>query len=249
MIMKKILCILLITILTVLTVVLSGCNEEKKDNPETKATETTSQTEETKPKKAKKNYDIQGYLDSFVKGDSDFYGTWQPETFSYMNVMFRNDNLAEMITGSEGYFSEYGIDEKNKTVKLQLMPNVIDGEYNYEFSDDKQKLTLTSDSTEYVFVKQNDFTMVPEPPEKPMIDSDILGWWENKDGLFYCFQKDGLMYENNISMETVYTYTHQDNKIVATYSIGSDMTDEFIYSFKNGELTLDGEKCTKKEMD
>ncbi len=247
--MKKVLCILFVTVLTVLTVVLSGCNEEKKDNPETKATETTSQTEETKSKNTKKTYDIKGYLDSFVEGDNDFYGTWQPESFSYMNIVFRNDNLAEMITGSEGYFSKYGIDENKKTVKLKLMPNVIDGEYNYEFSDDKQKLTLMLDSTEYVFVKQKDFTMVPDPPEKPMIDSDILGWWENEDGLFYCFQEDGIMYENSISMETVYTYTIQDNKILATYSIGSDMDDEFTYSFKNGELTLNGVKCTKKKMD
>ncbi|MCR5653461.1 MAG: hypothetical protein K6F88_06640 [Ruminococcus sp.] len=246
--MKKFLCIFFSVVLTVSAVVMTGCDGEKKDNAETKGTETTSQTEETKADKKGGLSEIESYLEKFTEGDSDFYGAWQPESFNYMSVVFRNDNLAEMVTGTEGYFSKYTLNEKKKTIKVQLMPNVIDGEYSYEFSDDKKKLTLTLDDNELVFIKQKDFSLIPEAPEKPVIDSEILGWWEDENGLFYCFQQDGIMYENSISMETCYTYTIKDNKIKATYSVGTEMNDEFTYSVKDGVLTLNDVKCKRKTV-
>ncbi|MBR1731398.1 MAG: hypothetical protein IJ725_03060 [Ruminococcus sp.] len=247
--MKKFLCVAFAIILTVSAVMLTGCDDKKDNKDTTKSSETSSQSQETTTQNKDNNTDIKSYLDSFIKGDSDFYGAWQIEDFSYMSIILRNDNMAELISGgTEGYFSKYTLDETNKTLKVQLMPQVIDGEYSYSFSKDKQKLTLTLGETSLVLVKQKDFSLLPKAPEKPVIDSDILGWWENEDGMFYCFQDNGIMYENSISMETCYTYTVDDGKIKAVYSSGGEMTEEFTYSIKNGELTLNGVKCTRKDI-
>ena len=244
--MKKTLCIFFVIVLAFSAVALTGCGGGKDNKTETEA---SAQTEETTANKAD-NSEIKSYLDQFVEGDSDLYGAWQPEDFSFMTILFRNDNLAEMVSGgTEGYFSKYTLNEEKKTVTVQLMPNVIDGEYKYSFSADKQKLTLTLGESSLTLIKQEDFTIIPDAPKNPVIDSDIIGWWENEDGLFYCFQKNGIMYENNISMETCYTYTVKDGKIKATYSSGDEMTEDFTYSVKDGVLTLNGVKCTKKDME
>lgn len=252
--MKKIFCVLSAVILVFCSMIFSGCDgneNKKKETAQTESTEQTTQTkttEEATQSKASADSDIQKYLDSFLEGDNDFYGAWQPEGFKYMSILFRNDKLAEMVTGTEGYFSKYSVNTKKKTVSLRLMPKVIDGEYSYKFSDNKQKLTLTLNGSTLKLIKQKNFSMLPKAPKKPTVDEDILGWWENEDGLFYCFQSDGIMYENSISMETCYTYTASGNKIKATYNSGGKMTDDFTYSFKNGTLTLNGSKCKKKTV-
>lgn len=241
--MKRFLCITLAAVLAVFSLVLTGCDDDNNKKSATKATETTSQTEKTVG-----NNEIQSYLDSFTKGDSDFYGAWQPENFNFMTIIFRNDNLAELVSGeNEGYFSKYTL--KDKTITVQLMPNIIDGTYNYKFSEDKQTLTLSSGSSEIVLKKQKNFTIVPKAPKNPTIDKEIIGWWENSDGAFYCFQEDGVMYENSISMEFCYTYSAENGKIKATYYSGGKQSEEFTYSVKDGNLILNGNKCTKKNME
>lgn len=244
--MKKYICVITVVVLVFSTLIFTGCDDNKGKTSATKATE--SQTEQTTEKKTDNNSDIQNYLDSFLEGDNDFYGAWKIKGFSYMNILFRNDKLAELVTGTEGYFSKFTVNQKAKTVTVQLMPNVIDGAYSYKFSDNKQKLTLTLDNNTIELVKQKDFSMLPKAPKNPKVDSNILGWWENADGMFYCFQDDGVMYENSISMETCYTYKAENGKIKAVYTSGSKMTDEFTYSYKNGKLILNGEKCERKKV-
>ena len=245
--MKKVLCILTALIITITASALTGCGSGNANNTETKAAETTSET--VKRSSEKGQGEIKAYLDKFLEGNNDFYGAWKIENFDYMRILFRNDNLAEMVTGTEGYFSKCTIDTKKKTVTVQLMPGVIDGKYDYEFSKNKNKLTLTLDGKSMVLIRQKEFTLLPDAPKKPVIDKEILGWWENEDGLFYCFQEDGVMYENSVSMETCYTYTVNNGKITAVYLSGGEMTDEFTYSSKNGELVINGVKCVRKKMD
>lgn len=244
--MKKYICVITVVVLVFCTLIFTGCDDNKGKTSATKATE--SQTEQTTASKTVSNSEIQNYLDSFLEGDNDFYGAWQVKSFSYMTILFRNDKLAELVTGTEGYFSKYSVNTKSKTVTVQLMPNVIDGTYKYEFSDDKKSLTLTLDNVTIELEKNNNFSMLPKAPKNPKIDKNILGWWENSDGLFYCFQDNGIMYENSISMETCYTYKVKDGKINAVYTSGSKMTDNFTYSFKKGTLILNGEKCKRKKV-
>lgn len=126
------------------------------------------------------------------------------------------------------------------------MPNVIDGTYDYKFSEDKQTLTLSKSNSEIVLEKQKDFTIVPKAPENPKVDSEILGWWENEDGAFYCFQENGVMYENSISLECCYTYSAENGKIKTKYNNGTDERENFTYAVKEGNLVLNGTKFTKK---
>lgn len=248
--MKRILSILLVMILTLSVLSLTACDEDKKE--ETKSTSTKPKASSSQPKDStdtKADSQIQSYLDSFVKGDSDFYGAWQMKGMENLIIIFRNDKMAEMVMGgTEGYFSKYTLDESKKTVTVQLIPDAIDGTYTYEFSQDKNKLTLTLDGSKLEFSRDKDFTIVPKPPKKAEIDKNLLGWWENTDGFFYCFQENGIMYENSISMETCYTYNASDGKIKAVYSSAGEMDENFTYSFKNGELTINDSKCTKKDM-
>lgn len=241
--MKKIICLFIVAVMVLSTALFTGCGKDNKKESETKS-------ESTKAAKVDSNSEIQKYLNKFLEGDSDFYGAWQMEGFDYMTILFRNDNMAEMVSGgTEGYFSKYTLKNEEKTVTVQLMPNVIDGEYKYEFSKDKKKMTLTLNSSKLVFNRQKDFSLLPEAPKNPKIDKDIIGWWENDDGLFYCFQSNGIMYENSISMETCYTYSVENGKIKAKYSSGGEMDEEFTYSYKNGKLTLNGSECKKKDME
>ena len=238
--MKRILCITLAAVLAMFSLVLTGCNDKKE---ETKSTETSSQTSQT-PQTAGDN-EIQSYLNKFTEGKNDIYGAWRPKNFDFMTIIFRNDNLAELVSGeNEGYFSKCTV--KDKTVTIQLMPNVIDGTYDYKFSEDKQTLTLSKSNSEIVLEKQKDFTIVPKAPENPKVDSEILGWWENEDGAFYCFQENGVMYENSISMECCYTYSAENGKIKAKYNNGTDEKENFTYAVKDGNLILNGSKFTKK---
>ena len=240
--MKRFLCITLAAVIVLFSLILAGCNDENKKTSETKVTETSSKTSQTVG-----DNEIQNYLDSFIKGKSDFYGAWKPKDFNFMTIIFRNDNLAELVSGeNEGYFSKYTL--KDKTINVQLMPNIIDGTYNFKFSEDKQTLTLSQGGSEIVLVKQKDFTIVPKAPQNPTIDKEILGWWENEDGSFYCFQQNGVMYENSISMEFCYTYSAGNGKIKAVYNSGGKQNEEFTYSVKNGNLILNGNRCTKKKM-
>lgn len=255
--MKRFLSAFLIIVLAFSVLSLSSCGDDKKDETKSEQAKTSSQSDSSKSGAntgKKTNSDIQSYLDSFVEGDSDFYGAWKYKDMQYLTIIFRNDNLAEMVMGgSEGYFSKYTLNESKKTISLQLIPDAIDGIYTYEFSNDNKILTLTrsEDKDKLVFTKQENFTIVPKSPKNPKIDKNIIGWWESKskDGLFYCFQDNGVMYENSISMETCYTYNAENGKIKAVYSSAGEMKEDFTYSFKNDELTLNGTKYTRKNME
>ncbi|MBR2108928.1 MAG: hypothetical protein IJ932_03125 [Ruminococcus sp.] len=238
--MKRLLCIALATVLAIFSLALTGCDDNKNKTSETKSTEISSQSAENVGEN-----EIQSYLDKFTKGKNDLYGAWRPKDFDFMTIIFRNDNLAELVSGeNEGYFSKYTL--KDKSITLQLMPNVIDGTYKYSFSQDKNTLTLSKGDSEIVLIKQKNFTIVPKAPKKPTIDTEILGWWENEDGAFYCFQENGVMYENSISMECCYTYSAEDGKIKAVYNNGTKDKEDFTYSVKDGNLILNGTKFTKK---
>lgn len=238
--MKRLLCITLATVLAIFSLALTGCDDNKNKTSETKATETSSQSAENVG-----NNEIKNYLNKFTEGKNDLYGAWRPKDFNFMTIIFRNDNLAELVSGeNEGYFSKYTV--KDKTITVQLMPNVIDGTYNYSISKDKKTLTLSFNNNEIVLEKQKDFTIVPKAPQNPKNDTEIIGWWENEDGSYYCFQKNGVMYENSISMECCYTYNAENGKIKAVYNNGTEEKEEFTYSFKDGNLILNGAKFTKK---
>ena len=221
-----------------------GDGSSQSENPTTAPTEST--TAETKPAEKKTSNELKKYEKSFVEGDSPVYGVWKLSNLDYMYIIFRNDKLAELAMGSEGYFSKYKLDEKAGTLTVQLLPGSIDGEYNYEFSEDYAELYLTLDGETLTLIKEKKYTMIPSAPENPVIDENLLGWWENADGMTYYFGEDGLMYNNAIARETYYTYSAENKKITAVYNYGGDMDETLSYQLKDEKLIVDGDEYTRK---
>ncbi len=239
--MKRFTVLALAIVISLSSLAFAGCGENNtKSRPTTEATAATTAETTSQPSD---NEELSKYLNSFIEGDEEIYGVWSLE---YMTVIFRNDNLAELVMGSEGYFSKYQMDKKKKLLAVQLLPNTIDGAYTYNFSDDGKTLTLTLDSQTLTLEKQSDFSMIPKAPKNPKTDSSILGWWENSEGWIYYFGNDGIMYNNAGSRETCYTYSTENGKIKAVYTYGGELEENLTYKVKGKKLVIDGETYTRK---
>lgn len=235
--MKKRISLLIIGTIA-LSAMLCSCN----NNPATK--ETTAPTETTSIKTGKymdSTKILTDYANSSVKGKNPIYGTWIIEGYSIPCFIFRNDGLAEMAMGSEGDFTKFTLDTANKKLSASFILG-INGSYNYKLSDDEKLLILTNESSTVTLEKQKDYNFIPKAPKNPKVDNTILGWWKSDDGQMYYFGGDGLMYSNQISLETYYTYKINGNKIKATYNYGDDVTVELKYSYSKGVLKINGNK-------
>ena len=238
--MKKIIALLLSILIVFSAAALGGCN---KTEPEP----TESSTEATQPDVVNSSEDELGeYLAKFTEGDNPVYGTWKLDNYSYLSFVFRNDNLAEMVMGTEGDFTALKLDEENKTLTVQFILG-LNGTYSYTVSDDGKILSLKQGANTTVLKRAKDYDIIPKAPKKPKVDSDILGWWESESGLVYFFGADGIMYSNHISMETGYTYTAKNGKISATYQYGGDVKTELSYKYKDGTLTIDGNEYSRMD--
>ncbi len=233
--MKKTVSLLLSFLIMISAAAFGGCNktEPKKTEPSTGAAKSGKVRSSEK--------ELGKYLKKSTKGDNPIYGTWQLENYSYLSFVFRNDNLAEMVMGTEGDFTALSIDEKNKTVTVQFIIG-LNGTYSYSVSDDGKILSLRQGGKTTVLKRCEDYDIIPDMPKKPKVDDEILGWWESENGLIYYFGGDGIMYSNQISMETGYTYTAKKGKISAVYEYGGNVKDELSYKYKNGTLIIDGNK-------
>ena len=213
--MKRFTVLALAIVISLSSLAFAGCGENNtKSRPTTEATAATTAETTSQPSD---NEELSKYLNSFIEGDEEIYGVWSLE---YMTVIFRNDNLAELVMGSEGYFSKYQMDKKKKLLAVQLLPNTIDGAYTYNFSDDGKTLTLTLDSQTLTLEKQSDFSMY--------------------------FGNDGIMYNNAGSRETCYTYSTENGKIKAVYTYGGELEENLTYKVKGKKLVIDGETYTRK---
>lgn len=257
--MKKYISALTALLIILSTVLIGGCEEKtdkiKKKTTAVSETATASQvvTENTKPagKKTDSSYtsaQLKKYLDSFVKGKNPVYGTWKIKGDKTINYIFRNDNFAQMVFGTEAMFAELKINEADKTLSVMFIRG-MNGDYTYSVSKDGKTMTLKSDKDSFTLEKQQDFSIVPKLPNNPKIDKKILGWWKNSGGNFYFFASDGVMYSNNISIETGYTYNAGKGKINAVYDYAGKTDISFKYKLKKGHLYIDGEEFIKYTPD
>ncbi|MBQ5398031.1 MAG: hypothetical protein IIU14_01190 [Ruminococcus sp.] len=222
----------------------SGCGEKPAKTVETTAP-TTKKTVSAKAEKGSKAL-LDSYLHSFVEGDSPIYGTWQIEGVDYLSFIFRNDGLAEMVMDSEGDFTALKLNEKKKTIELYFALG-LNGSYSYNVSEDGKTLTLSQSKKEITLKKQKDYSIVPKAPKKAKVDSDLIGWWKSEEKQFYYFGSDGIMYSNNISMETAYTYSAESGVINAVYNYGGEVKKDFDYNIKAGKLIMDDQSFRKFE--
>ena len=186
------------------------------------------------------------------EGD-DFAGAWQivdgeGSQFKSFVYVFDGNKKAYLIVGTNGYVENYSVENKDdgsgnivSTITAQMMFG-INGTYTYEFSDDKNELTLTNIKTKKTtkLKKLATFSYVPIPDPDPVIDEDLLGAWKDKNGEYYYFDKSGIMYENYGVSFYFAKYSAKDGQITYTYTSNKEETKTFKYSVDGDTLTLDG---------
>ncbi len=237
--MKKFISILTAVLLFSSALFLNGCNTVNK----TQSSKSTEKAQTSAEKKGSVS-ELKSYLLEPVKGKNPLYGTWKIEGVDVVSFIFRNDNLAQMVMGTEADFASLSVDAENKTLSVSFVLG-LNGDYSYNLSKDKKELTLTSKDKKIKLIKQKDYNLIPKAPKNPEIDNKILGWWQNEDKQIYFFSDNGIMYSNNISMETCYSYNAKNGKINATYNYGGDVKISLDYSCKKGNLIINGTKFKK----
>ena len=238
--MKKFVSILTVVLLFSSALFLNGCDSNNKTQS-VKSTDKTTDKAQTSASKKGSVSELKSYLLEPVKGENPLYGTWKIKGVDVVSFIFRNDNLAQMVMGTEADFASLSVDDKNKTLSVSFVLG-LNGDYSYKLSKDKKELTLTSKDKKIKHIKQKDYNLIPKAPKKPEIDSKILGWWKSEDKQIYFFSDNGIMYSNNISMETCYSYNAKNGKINAIYNYGGDVKISLDYSCKKGNLIINGTK-------
>lgn len=191
------------------------------------------------------------------EGD-DFAGAWQivdgeGSQFKSFVYVFDGNKKAYLIVGTNSYIENYGVEDKDdgngnmvSTITAHMMFG-IHGTYTYQFSDDKNELTLTNIKTKKTtkLKKLATFSYVPIPDPDPVIDEDLLGAWKDTSGEYYYFDKSGIMYENDGLKFCFSKYSAKDSKITYTYTYLKEETKTIKYSVNGDTLTLDGSSYKK----
>ena len=245
-ILIKILCAVLVLSSTA---VFAGCGQDNS------LVATTSSIEET-TEDSKMNVSEQADLSKLhainYEGD-EFAGAWQivdgeGSQFKSFVYVFDGNQKIYLVIGTTCYIEDYSVENKPdangnvvSTVTAQLMFG-INGTYTYEFSDDKNELTLTNVKSNKTtkLKKLATFSYIPIPDSEPVIDNDLLGAWKDKNGESYYFDKSGIMYENYGVSFYFAKYSAKDGKVTYTFTSNKEETNTVDYSIKDDTLTYNG---------
>lgn len=180
-----------------------------------------------------------------VKDGDPFAGSWritggtgsQLKNFVFSFDGNKNDCL---IVGTTGYCGTYQLEEKDgKDVFSTHLMFGLDGDYTYEFSEDKQSVVLTAleDKSTTTMQKDGTYSCVPAPVKDPVTDEALLGAWKDDTGEYLYFGRDGVMYKTQIHITfTYYTYAAKDGVIKASYSTNKEQEETFTYRVDGDKL-------------
>lgn len=238
--------------------VFAGCGEDNS------LVATTSSIEETTDD-SKMNISGQADLSKLhtinYEGD-DFAGAWQivdGEGSQYKSFVyvFDGNKKAYLVIGTTGYVENYAIKDETddsgntmSTITAQLMFG-INGAYTYQFSDDKNELTLTNTKSKKTTTlkKLATFSYVPIPDPEPVIDEALLGAWKDDNGEYYYFDKSGIMYNSYGVTFTFAKYSAKDGKVTSTYTSNKEETNSVDYKVDGETLTYNGNPFKKIQVD
>ncbi len=244
--MKKFSIFYMILALIITTVMFTSCGNDNSNSSSSSTEVTTEATTQTTTAPAKE--------------DNLFIGSWQleeenGENHTLFTYIFENDTQAFMAMDNVAYGAEYILDVNvsgKKTISIQFYYN-LNGTYLYEFSEDGKKVTLTEDGKENSVVmtmnKVEDYNFMPEAPKTLEIDEKLVGTWKDKNntGISYEFSDNGTVIYNNYNVVITYAqYSAKDGKINLTYTMGSEVTDSYNYSFEGDVLTIDSLEFVKQ---
>ena len=186
---------------------------------------------------------------------NDFAGAWhiterdEGDTYQSFTYVFDGDSSAYLIMGSMGYISNYELNTDINQIATQMMFG-INGKYTYEFSDDKNTVTLTDSKTQKktTLEKYMSYSCIPLPLPDAKIDSALVGAWKDDSGGFLYFDDQGIMYETQKGLSfTFYNYSAEDGNINTRCYMPDETKAEISYSVNGDTLTYNGYKYTKTE--
>lgn len=195
-----------------------------------------------------------------TSAENTFIGTWQlvdenGNNHTLFSYVFENEKQVYMAMDNVAYGAEYTLSfnaSGKPTIATQLYYN-LNGTYVYEFSDNGNKVTLTEDGNAngnvITMVKIDDYNFMPDAPENPEIDQNIVGVWKDKNGTgitYEIFDNGTLIYNNYEVMITYAQYSAKDGTLNISYKMGTEVTDNYNYSISNDVLTIDGIEFVKE---
>lgn len=186
-------------------------------------------------------------------GDS-FAGVWEitkgvGKDLGDFRFLFDGRGKACLIIGTMGYIGNYtlssqeGTDGKKVPVFSTQLMFGLNGAYTYAFSEDGNTLTLTATSTKKTSTleKRAENFFIPDAVPDAKTDKELLGAWMGKNGEYYYFGADGVMYETIKGMSfTYYTYSAENGSVHAVYRMDGEIKQDLSYEISGNTLTFDG---------
>ena len=253
--MKKVILKVLCTAIISMSVLsLCGCgNNAESSQPETTVAPTQA-IETTVSLDVPDDFDI-GALHSFDKESTDpFAGVWHitdgnGSELSGFSYIFDGNGNAKLMVDNMGYLGSYTKEAKDgtETFTCQLMFG-INGTYTFKFENDGKRAVLTdiTNNAETILEKLENYSYVPEKPEELKLDENLIGAWKSEEGMYYYFGKDGIMYSNTFgAMFTCFSYSAENGKVAATYTMDEKITENYEYSLNGDKLVFDNLVYTK----
>ena len=257
--MKTLIKILCAALVLSSAAVFSGCGDESTDPTQSAVTtaETTVSAAETTAS-VSDQADMSKLHAIDYEGD-DFAGAWritdgEGSNFKSFVYVFDGKKKAYLVIGTTGYIENYSLEKKAAddgsvidTFTAELMFGV-NGTYTYEFSDDKNTLTLTSVSggSTTTLEKLPSFSYIPEPDPDPVIDEALLGTWKDDNDEYYYFDKSGIMYNSINDLNFTFAkYSAKDGKVTSTYTTNKEEKNTVAYSI-SGEYLKYGDFTFKR---
>ena len=256
--MKRFTRILTLSLAALAVFSLAACSDNSSSS-ESEAT--TAVTEGTVDEKEKENEttpkrDVNlSELHAINYDGNDFAGAWhitereEGDTYNSFTYVFDGDSSAYLMMGSMGYISNYELNPDINQIATQMMFG-INGKYTYEFSDDKNSVTLTDSKTKKktTLEKYMSFSCIPLPEADAKIDNNIVGAWKDDSGGFLYFDDQGIMYETQKGLSfTFYNYYAGDGKINTKCFMPDETKSSVDYSVDGDTLTYNGYKYEKAE--
>ena len=231
----------------ILAASLTACSGDSSSNKE--PVTTAAQTQATEPlsstaKDLKKETDLTKLYAPDTKKDQ-FAGYWKitegnGSQLKSFTLCFDGNGRSFMLIGTMGYRGGYEIKDKNgKSVFSSQMTFGLDGDFTYEFNKERTSVVLTStaDNSKTTMVRVENYNSIPEAEKNPVIDEMLLGAWKDDTGAYLYFDKNGIMYANQVGVNfSFYNYSAKDGIITQTYTMKEKTTEEATYSFDGEKL-------------
>lgn len=236
-------------------------SSQSSDASATQAVEITvaaTEAASSAPAELKKEIDLTKLHTPNMKGDQ-FAGYWivEKKTDNQNNLIvyeFDGEGHSYILIGTTGMFGTYEIKRDNNK-DMFYCPSVFgDENYTYEFSKDRNSVTLkgVTDGSSFTMKKTDSKSSVPEPPEEPVIDDLLLGAWKDDTGAYLYFDKNGIMYTNQLGVNFFfYTYSAENGVITQTYTMKDESTETAKYKIENDVLTcrdFEYKRCSADEL-